>query len=740
MVWLTLRLAIQSSAVLVLSGYGDSSVGVCPAVRAGQGFAAMLRTADSAFQVQQCAVSEPGFQTAVKGSKLLDIVFLVERPIAFNKRKLDYVIDGLNTIMQRSKNDRYSDFQVHYAVMMYSLQHPSTSVFFQDFSSLPDLLYLPVDTVQDVESAVKLDGRVGEWQTVHRALQMVNKVVTKEEFVHENGSMVRLHTRPNADLHIVVVTGLQDTQVTSELASQAESIKKELKSIKSDIRGQLAHLVSSLQFIDNIALHFFIDSSSEPSTTCIGNPSHTVRYKDCTHFNKALTLKAVLSAEDMLADSLQAHMLARGIEAQVADLTDLENSDCTLAINPANWNSFGVHPTFPDRCDLESHHSCPSGFYCSPFHGCVRKETSRASGKSSLPEGIFEGKAPLVPDFSLSHADLVQPRKEDEHLEPTLSLPHEELSIVASRQAHAPPFSLGDVVASSPDTLLWDTDTPFVQGLVANREPVVLKNTVVTTWPAIAKWNFSYLSESIGHDTLDAVKSSNSFVTFDSDMRTPLKLNITLPFTIANMSTYTFFDCIQFPDHCPDGFKGHYYFSKLPESLQSDVKPDHLLYNTERDYLAQRQFMWVSSAGMITHGHFDQDFNFFIQVVGEKRFTLWSSMQHDLMSVFPRVHPMWHKSRVNFGAPDVQRFPQFAKSRAVQVTVTPGDILFIPPYTWHYVETLTPSVSLSTWSHDYYLYQHMNAIYLHDHKFDLLDDPRGGSPYGDQYESTSMHT
>ena len=71
------------------------------------------------------------------------------------------------------------------------------------------------------------------------------------------------------------------------------------------------------------------------------------------------------------------------------------------------------------------------------------------------------------------------------------------------------------------------------------------------------------------------------------------------------------------------------------------------------------------------------------------------------------------------------RFPNFAKSRALQVVVEPGDVLYVPPYTWHYVETLSPSVSLSTWSHDYDLYDHMNAIYRHDHKFDLIKDPRG---------------
>ena len=86
---------------------------------------------------------------------------------------------------------------------------------------------------------------------------------------------------------------------------------------------------------------------------------------------------------------------------------------------------------------------------------------------------------------------------------------------------------------------------------------------------------------------------------------------------------------------------------------------------------------------------------------------------------------MWHKSRVNYRAVDLERFPAFALAKGKQIELGPGDMLFVPPYTWHYVETLTPSVSLSTWSHDYELYDHMYSIYRHDHKFDLLEDPRG---------------
>ena len=52
--------------------------------------------------------------------------------------------------------------------------------------------------------------------------------------------------------------------------------------------------------------------------------------------------------------------------------------------------------------------------------------------------------------------------------------------------------------------------------------------------------------------------------------------------------------------------------------------------------------------------------------------------------------------------------------------VAPGDLLFVPPYWWHTVETLSPSLSLSTLSRWPQLYNHMNALYTHEYFFDAL--------------------
>jgi hypothetical protein len=116
----------------------------------------------------------------------------------------------------------------------------------------------------------------------------------------------------------------------------------------------------------------------------------------------------------------------------------------------------------------------------------------------------------------------------------------------------------------------------------------------------------------------------------------------------------------------------------------------------------------------------------FVQVVGWKRFHFFAPEETPLLYLFPRVHPLWHKSAVDFCHPDLERYPAYQLATPTVVDVGPGDLLYIPPYVWHRVETLSNvSVSLSTLSHDEALRASMEHIYKMDHKFDRLASPRG---------------
>jgi hypoxia-inducible factor 1-alpha inhibitor (HIF hydroxylase) len=98
---------------------------------------------------------------------------------------------------------------------------------------------------------------------------------------------------------------------------------------------------------------------------------------------------------------------------------------------------------------------------------------------------------------------------------------------------------------------------------------------------------------------------------------------------------------------------------------------------------------------------------------GEKIFTLFPPSSHHDMYLFPRLHPLWHKSQVrcllnakyfleqipiffqaHFDAPNLDLFPNYKRAKAYTAHLFPGDVLYIPPYWWHHVQSVTASGSL----------------------------------------------
>lgn len=54
-------------------------------------------------------------------------------------------------------------------------------------------------------------------------------------------------------------------------------------------------------------------------------------------------------------------------------------------------------------------------------------------------------------------------------------------------------------------------------------------------------------------------------------------------------------------------------------------------------------------------------------------------------------------SQINIKYPDLIKYPLFDRVSPYVVDLQPGDILFVPHHWWHYVESLTDSISINTW-------------------------------------------
>jgi hypothetical protein len=283
--------------------------------------------------------------------------------------------------------------------------------------------------------------------------------------------------------------------------------------------------------------------------------------------------------------------------------------------------------------------------------------------------------------------------------------------------------------------LMSDTNSS-VADAVAGGKPTLLVGTVVDDWSFFAK--HSSVSTVVGAvAATDENVNGNGGVFVDvklsprgnfMDPSTDAKLADALPpidlgYTTANMTAPELIKAlnIQQAPHVLGrawGDMGHtvsQHFVALPRAMHDLFEPSQPLFWTDEDHRLRKQFLWMSSPGGRTHLHFDQDHNVFVQLVGTKRFTLYPAADHHRLLPFPRLHPLWHKAQVEFPVPGVVDDGRLrcAAGRRQQVTVGPGDVLYIPPYVWHEVETLTPSVSMASLSHDDAIRSAMEMIYRH---------------------------
>lgn len=127
--------------------------------------------------------------------------------------------------------------------------------------------------------------------------------------------------------------------------------------------------------------------------------------------------------------------------------------------------------------------------------------------------------------------------------------------------------------------------------------------------------------------------------------------------------------------------------------------------------------LWLGSPGVVAHTHHDEDPNWAAQIYGHKRWILSPPSEAWKLYPYPHMHSFRSQSQVDFktrdsidgrarasgSLPDLDDnkdlFPDFGNITAFEALLSPGEILFIPPFWFHRVVTEDTSIAVNTWSH-----------------------------------------
>jgi hypothetical protein len=174
-----------------------------------------------------------------------------------------------------------------------------------------------------------------------------------------------------------------------------------------------------------------------------------------------------------------------------------------------------------------------------------------------------------------------------------------------------------------------------------------------------------------------------------------------------------------------------YYFSgDAMDERFKDLRQDLNLSAVVRDIIKDDRILakltanfWIGDGGVVASAHYDSVYNVYLQYEGSKTFTLLPPSSVHMLQVHGRMHPYACQSRfanLTMG----QRFQRNSycitgpcvdntttgmcanpldepiapyRQHLLQYTLHPGDLLLIPPYWFHEVQTHSDALAISLW-------------------------------------------
>jgi len=147
-------------------------------------------------------------------------------------------------------------------------------------------------------------------------------------------------------------------------------------------------------------------------------------------------------------------------------------------------------------------------------------------------------------------------------------------------------------------------------------------------------------------------------------------------------------------------------FQVMPDMMK-DIRPVDPYFCLPRGYPAALRrkakkpaSLWFGAKGQVSPMHFDVSQNILVQVYGTKRMKLYPPDQskylywpcdHDAPFSFHNVN--W--TPVNADNPDLEKHPLFAQAEGIEITLEPGDALYLPVRWWHFTTSVTDSLSVN---------------------------------------------
>jgi [protein]-arginine 3-hydroxylase / protease len=209
-------------------------------------------------------------------------------------------------------------------------------------------------------------------------------------------------------------------------------------------------------------------------------------------------------------------------------------------------------------------------------------------------------------------------------------------------------------------------------------QPVKIINSL-SHWPAFSKWN-----------------DIDYFVKIAAFRNVPVELGKTYDDDDWNQSVFTF---LEFIEKCRSQneqsrkayLAQHDLFDQIPILRKDFTIPDYCAISSDIPVIKA----WIGNAGTISTMHTDDKHNLLCQIVGEKLIILAAPTESE--NLYPYEGLLHNTTKIDAENVDFEKFPLAKNVKFLKLILRSGEMLYIPKLYWHYVRSLSPSISISFW-------------------------------------------
>jgi len=207
---------------------------------------------------------------------------------------------------------------------------------------------------------------------------------------------------------------------------------------------------------------------------------------------------------------------------------------------------------------------------------------------------------------------------------------------------------------------------------------VIVYRGLAADWPGASKWNLDYFAENYGDREITITDNVGSIDRKNPQQFEKLKLGKYIQQIKSGSLKYLKFSSIV----------------QKEKDLQDDLNLSWLKNFLLPASFGEILYLFMGGKNSVTPLHDELPCNVYVQISGQKKWILYPA--EDRIFLNPRTERRsYFFSHLDPKDENNPGYPLQKYARKVEIILSPGDVLWVPPFFWHYIENLTDSIGVS---------------------------------------------